>query len=225
MMQLFLWGCPSIMWFVGGDGACECVSGGGCVYIFACAFDSQRLRSVFPSITFLLWVYVHVMSVCMFICEYMCAVVHEWISEVNFRCWSSSSTVIETRTLLLVTAVNGRRAGVSRNSLVSISHLAVCMLVLQMWTSHTPWGGLWGSETQVPMLVHQGICYVSHLPRPHLDRVSNWACSSQIWLDWLAIKLQICLISTCQVLRFQGWPLLVFYLGAGDSNSDPHAFK
>lgn len=75
---------------------------------------------------------------------------------------------------------------------VSISHLAVCMLVLQMWTSHTPFGGLWGSETRVPMLVHQGMCSVSHLPIPNLDRVSSWARSPQIWLDWLAIKLQIC---------------------------------
>lgn len=166
---------------------------------------------------------------------YVCMHVYMWI-HVCMDGYQRSTSVVGPHlpqwfrlglSLSLFTAVNGRRAGhwVFRNSLVSISHLAICMLVLQMWTSHTPFGRLWGSETRVTMLVHQGMCSVSHLPIPNLDRVSNWACSPQIWLDWLAIKLQICLISACQVLRFQGWPLLVFYLGAGDSNSDPHDFK
>lgn len=47
----------------------------------------------------------HVTSACLFTCEYVCAIVHERMSGVNLRCWSSYSTGIETRTLSLLSLV------------------------------------------------------------------------------------------------------------------------
>lgn len=86
--------------------------------------------------------------------------------------------------------------------------------------------GLWRPATQASMLVHQGLCYPSHhLPSSNIDRIVIWTWSSWFWLDWLGFKFHISIISACQVLRFQVWTPLVFYLGAGDSNSDRHTFK
>lgn len=73
---------------------------GGCVYIFACAFDSQRLRSVFPSIILHITItFYFEYMLCLYACLYVNTCVHGWISEVNLGCWSSSSTVIQIRTL------------------------------------------------------------------------------------------------------------------------------
>lgn len=74
------------------------------MYIFACAFDSQRLRSVFPSIILhitITFYFEYVYMLCLCACLYVNTCVHGWISEVNLGCWSSSSTVIRTRTLVV----------------------------------------------------------------------------------------------------------------------------